>query len=531
MANFFQALGQSNVNQSLGMTLEYLQRERATQVAEKRTELEEQRVGSALETDRLQRNQLQMQIEEATRLREKVSVDKLMTNFPFKGGESEAFMLRNAKMMGLIDPDGFTTKADLQKLGEFMRSPEVMKTMNRLVVNDADATVAKLQGLLKNPDAMKESGMKPEDVQTQLQQAYAMQEKVHTAYSNLEETERMFNGLPDAVQLLARQEGIDPTRIKNPAKMAAIIGANVGRWRRQLVREQEESQIRVRAASEKDTDFERAYQQHIKTPGNENETRLGFRNKWSPAVQNLGVDAEGNPILIPTKNPSPEDKKVIPLSKEQSLKLREGRAVVQSAIDDIENIQDLVGNSASVIGGLGKAQSKLDSWSNQLSALATKLGGTAELNGYIVKDSKLLDPNKYKFDSLAPDARKSAQTKSLLVKLGYSIARTNNPDGRISDADVQLAIDSLGGSTGSPQQLHAVLDGMKSATVRDFNYRYKNVAGKDPDPFTMKYPNGFVFKGTNVPPMEEWLIQAKKVNPTATPDELILYYTKKYGGK
>jgi hypothetical protein len=242
MPNFFQAMGQSNINQSLGQTLQYLQSERANQLAEKRMGMEEQQLTSTLETNRLQRNMLETQIADAQKLREKVNVQQIMDSFPFKDGESAAFLMRSAKMQGFIDPDGFTTKGDLQKFGEFLKSPETQKTLNKLIVNDADANVAKLKGLSENPDALKESGMKPDELQQRLQQAYAMQAKVHTAYSNQEDAEKLFDNFPAEIKALASAEGIDPTRVRDPARLAAMMGTNIPRWRQQIINEHVQAQ-------------------------------------------------------------------------------------------------------------------------------------------------------------------------------------------------------------------------------------------------------------------------------------------------
>lgn len=254
------------------------------------------------------------------------------------------------------------------------------------------------------------------------------------------------------------------------------------------------------------------------------------RNRYKYAGQLVitGYNADGTPNYAPSRG-GPLAASGPNLSKEQVWKLGEGRANTQSLIDNIEDVQDIVGNNASVIGTLGKAQSKLDSISEQLSALATKLGGTAELKGTIVTDKRLTNPDNYKFTSLSPDAQKSAQTKSLMTKLGYAVARSQNPDGRISDADVQNGIDQLGGTIGSPAQMHAVLNKIKAGTVRDFGNFYESVAKEKPKEFKMRYPEGY--KISNVPSLDEWLIQARKANPNSNDQELTDYYNNKYGAR
>ena len=199
------------------------------------------------------------------------------------------------------------------------------------------------------------------------------------------------------------------------------------------------------------------------------------RYEYPVGTMILGYDADGNAILGTTKGPFQASKTPgdIPLSRTMSETLKTEEAAVSNAIRGIRQIQGLVGESASVIGAVGGAQRFIDSISSQLMSLA-KLGGSqASVKGKLGPDSQLLNPDLYEFKGFTPEAAKSAQVKSLFTKLAYSIARAEDPGGRLSDKDVQSALTQLAGSTGSPEQMNAVLDMVAQNLEFEFANKYR----------------------------------------------------------
>jgi hypothetical protein len=189
-----------------------------------------------------------------------------------------------------------------------------------------------------------------------------------------------------------------------------------------------------------------------------------------------GYDTEGNAIMT-SMGGAPSQVTVptgLPRSEVEGIKNQEIAA--QSAISAIGQIRSLVdeGGGASVIGIVGKAQRFIDSASEQLMALA---GAVSE--GREVEDKSLLSPETYDFRGLAQGASTSAEIKSLFVKLAYSIARAQDPAGRLSKEDVQYALDQVGGATGSPTQLMSVLNLLENNLKLEFSRMYLIKTGKE----------------------------------------------------
>ncbi len=187
----------------------------------------------------------------------------------------------------------------------------------------------------------------------------------------------------------------------------------------------------------------------------------------------VGYDSEGNAIVETTRGPTQTTTQPAGLSRPASEKLRQDEASVTLTVNTIRQVQDIVGQDPSVIGAVGKAQRFIDSASAQLMTASKMAGGSSIVKGRIGNDSQLLNPNEYDFRSFAPGATKSAQVKSLLVKLAYLRARTNDPQGRLSKEDVEMALSEIGGATGSPAQMNAVLNMIADNVQTEYALRYE----------------------------------------------------------
>jgi hypothetical protein len=141
-----------------------------------------------------------------------------------------------------------------------------------------------------------------------------------------------------------------------------------------------------------------------------------------------------------------------------ALRSLEGSAM--QLIDTSTKILTDVGNDPALIGPTGWAQRTIDSVGKQLEGLVNKLSGKS-------KAIANFDPNKYDWKSLSTEAGKSAGIKSRIIKLAYQMARLREPEARqFSDADIQKAIDQIGGGTGSPQQMESVLRNIQLDTIK-----------------------------------------------------------------
>jgi len=87
-------------------------------------------------------------------------------------------------------------------------------------------------------------------------------------------------------------------------------------------------------------------------------------------------------------------------------------------------------------------------------------------------DESLLDPSKYSgtFDRLGIQ---NARMKSMVTSLAYTQALANNPDGRVSNADLTRAIEEVGGSAADPRAFAKTLMDVAQRTDRRFKIDYE----------------------------------------------------------
>ena len=76
-------------------------------------------------------------------------------------------------------------------------------------------------------------------------------------------------------------------------------------------------------------------------------------------------------------------------------------------------------------------------------------------DGKQISESEFLRKNK---DLLEEIAGQSDKKRSLYTTIAYSIAKANNPDGRITDADFRAALDQIKGISNSPQNMISLLE-------------------------------------------------------------------------
>jgi hypothetical protein len=76
-------------------------------------------------------------------------------------------------------------------------------------------------------------------------------------------------------------------------------------------------------------------------------------------------------------------------------------------------------------------------------------------DGKQISQSEFLRKNK---DLLEEIAGQSDKKRSLYTTIAYSIAKANNPDGRITDADFRAALDQIKGISNSPQNMISLLE-------------------------------------------------------------------------
>ena len=110
----------------------------------------------------------------------------------------------------------------------------------------------------------------------------------------------------------------------------------------------------------------------------------------------------------------------------------------------------------SALGLPGSVASLIDNAVSAMSGFAEQLGGIAQVNGQEVDDSRLLDVQLYQ-EVFAGPAAQNAALQANSVGLAYALARSANPDGRISDADVRHQLGRVKLSGSSKTQIQAAI--------------------------------------------------------------------------
>lgn len=156
-----------------------------------------------------------------------------------------------------------------------------------------------------------------------------------------------------------------------------------------------------------------------------------------------------------------------------------------------DTVSRLAGQDSTALGIVGGTQKLVDRAFEQVKASSRLMtGGKALINGKIVPEEKLFDINQYDFGLFAKGASQAARLKASGLKLAYILARQNDPFGRLSDHEVQMALGMIGLKTGSVTQLRSALDQVKRDAVMQFENFYQQQKNEElpQNYFQTKYP-------------------------------------------
>jgi hypothetical protein len=194
------------------------------------------------------------------------------------------------------------------------------------------------------------------------------------------------------------------------------------------------------------------------------------------------------------------------IPEKEAMTFRDMETAAKDLINISTSITSDVGRDPTLIGTTGWMQRTIDSVARQVEGIVKKLGPKAKAN---------LNPDKYDWKTLSSGATTSAKIKSRVIKLAYLVARLREPDARqFSDADIQRAIDEIGGGTGSPEQMETVMRTIQLDAIRGLN-RYSQRRTKQP-----YRPQGF---------SEETMALGRSLG--LSEEEVILRHIQKYGMK
>lgn len=233
-------IGRSNIGNTLGETLNYLQRER--QLARQDKLLESHEKESALrmkgmETDQNIKN---VQLEDAKRLRQKVGVDQLKSAVPF----GYNVFRRQLKMMGLEDSEGFTTVGGLQEFGKYMTDPKNREWVGKVMFQDAQKQLqdlTKMETAEDGKELMKAKGINPKDIPAMKMKLNQAINQIKTTNDDFDEQLKITEKLDSGFRTFLMQKGVIPGRV-DAVTMAQKIQELAPEYQDQVIAEEKRKQ-------------------------------------------------------------------------------------------------------------------------------------------------------------------------------------------------------------------------------------------------------------------------------------------------
>jgi hypothetical protein len=167
-------------------------------------------------------------------------------------------------------------------------------------------------------------------------------------------------------------------------------------------------------------------------------------------------------------------------SKKEFTQLRNQQQGTEDSLTLLNELEKLAIEDPTIIGIVGKGQKLINRAAEQMVA-ASKVftGRKAIVKGKPAKESELLNPSNYGMTGFGEAAGKSAAFKSTVIRLAYTMARAQDPGGRLSDRDVQTAIDQIGGNQGSLTQLKSTLAQTRKNIISSYKIKHRIVTGKE----------------------------------------------------
>ena len=153
------------------------------------------------------------------------------------------------------------------------------------------------------------------------------------------------------------------------------------------------------------------------------------------------------------------------LSNKEVRDFREAEIGTRTALSEITRVREQM-LEGTLTGLAGTVVRELSNAAGSLIQLSRAAG---------FDDLPLLNPEAYSFESVG-GAGQSAALKSNMVNLAYMLARAADPGGRLSDKDVQLQIDRLGGNVGDQSQMAAALAEVERSVKAAFRARHETLS-------------------------------------------------------
>ncbi len=139
--------------------------------------------------------------------------------------------------------------------------------------------------------------------------------------------------------------------------------------------------------------------------------------------------------------------------------LRDRRSAVISLVRQSNRIDEILGDSAEAIGVIGGIARLGDTMVEQARAIGKQFGLSLSPDDYEEVFNK----------HFAQIAEMSSAVRSNIINLAFTVARAQNKSGRVTEKDVQFALQTIGANSGSTKQIRAALGEVVNNAIQSFD--------------------------------------------------------------
>lgn len=195
--------------------------------------------------------------------------------------------------------------------------------------------------------------------------------------------------------------------------------------------------------------------------------------------------------------------------KKEFEELRNQQEVTENVLNLADELESMATKDPTILGLVGAGQRSINRTAEQVAAAATVMAKfKPEIDGRPTTESEMMNPKHYSFNAFDESSASSAAFQSTVTRLGYMIARSQDPTGRLSDMDVQNGINQVGGNQGSLTQLRSVLRQLRKNVVSAYRIKHRIVKQEDaPEDMFNKYSSG---TGSQIKTAEDFLNKVLK---------------------
>jgi hypothetical protein len=147
-------------------------------------------------------------------------------------------------------------------------------------------------------------------------------------------------------------------------------------------------------------------------------------------------------------------------------KREQTKALVKQAAEIRERKTDAI-RAVRLVNRINETLETVGAGALGIVGIIARFGNTAteQARAIAIASGIEFSPEAFNFDAFPEEMIGSAQIRSNIMSLAFAIARAREGTGRLTDKDVQRALDTLGASTGSKTQMRAAMAEVVHDTV------------------------------------------------------------------